>query len=76
MTEVEFIKYFGNSLSYELEDAWMNQRELADITGISETTISRYINGSQMPSLKNVVNIAKALDCSVLDLIDVSEEIE
>ena len=76
MTEVEFIKYFGDSLSHELEDAWMSQQDLADITGISTTTISRYANGTQMPSLKNVINISKALDCNILDLIDITEIIK
>ena len=76
MTEVEFMKIFGDSLCYELEDAWMSQQELADITGISKTTISRYVSGTQMPSLKNVINISKALDCNILDLIDSTEVID
>ena len=75
MTEVEFLKNFGANLEYELENAWMTQRDLADISGLNESTISRYIRGTCMPTLKNVINIAKALDCSVLDLIDTSEMI-
>lgn len=75
MSEVELIREFGENLKYELDDAWMTQKELSEETGISEATISKYINGSVMPTFKNVLNIAYALNCSIYDLVTEGEKI-
>lgn len=70
MTEIEFLKRFGNNLKKVMEDSWMTQNELSEETGISESTIGRYIRGDCMASIKNVINIMVALDCEFEDLID------
>ena len=75
MTEVQFIRSFGNNLADQLEDAWMSQKELAEETGLHESTISRYVRGEMMPTLKNVINIMHALDCEFEDLVDCYEKI-
>ena len=69
-TEVQLLKAFGNNLADQLEDAWMTQKELAEETGLSEATISRYISGDVMPTLKSILNIMYALDCDFEDLVD------
>lgn len=76
MTELEFMREIGDNIRNELEDAWMTQLELAEETFIDKSTISRYINGTVMPSLKNIVNIASVLDCDINDLIPTYEVIE
>lgn len=76
MTELELMRRFSSNLKKMLEYNNETQRELADDTGISEATISYYIRGERMPSLKNVINIAHALDCEFNELIDVYEFID
>lgn len=73
MTEQRFIQEFGYNLQRELDDYGMTQKELADAIRVSKSTINLYINGNTMPTLKNVINIAYALDCDIEDLIDVGE---
>jgi transcriptional regulator with XRE-family HTH domain len=53
----------------------MSRRELADATGLTEATISYYINKRKMPGLKAIINIAYAFDISVDELIDFGEMI-
>ena len=39
----------------------MNQATLAHVTGISEVSISRYINGKRLPNAQEIIKIAKKL---------------
>lgn len=76
MSEVEWMKEFGNRLKEILEDAWTSQSELAEFTGISRSTISKYVNGLQMPSGKAIVQICYVLDCTMNELMDFGETID
>lgn len=75
MTEVEFMTKIGNNIKDVLEDSWMTQKELSEETGLSESTISCYIRGTRMPSIKNIVNISLALDCDLTELIEIKDRI-
>ena len=75
MTEIQFMKRIGENLQCLLDDAWMSQRELAEDTGISESTISRYIRGEVMPTAKNLANIVYSIGCEWDELIDTNERI-
>lgn len=75
MTEKEWLDIFAHNLVDMLQDARMTQRELADETGLSEGTISAYINGRKMPGIRAIVNIGYALDCDLNDLIDFGDRI-
>lgn len=75
MSELEFMKKFGENLKEILKDEKMTQRELADEAGLSESVISSYINGQVMPSAKAVMNIAYALVVTTDDLINFDEHI-
>lgn len=70
MSELEWLDIFGDNLRDMLEDANMTQRDLADEAGLSESAISQYIHKQKIPSLKSIINIAYALDCSMDELID------
>lgn len=48
----------------------MEQKDLAEKTGLTPETISRIKNGQQEPRLSTVGKIAKALEVNVEDLID------
>lgn len=45
----------------------VSRQELSDITGLSEVSISKYLNGKATPTLYHAEKIARALDCSVSD---------
>ena len=69
VTELELRHKIGNNIKYELEDAFMTQKELSKCSGLSETIISKYIHGYIMPSIPNLMRIASALCCSLNDLL-------
>jgi transcriptional regulator with XRE-family HTH domain len=76
MSELEWLNIFGNNLKAIMEQVRITQRELAEETGISESTISKYINKMQMPGVRAIVNMAYVLNCSTDDLIDFGDIIE
>lgn len=76
MSELEWLDIFGDNLVEMLEYANMSQRDLADEAGLSESTISNYINKRKIPSLRAIINIAYALDCDLTDLIDFGDKID
>ena len=69
MNECELLQRFGNNLRELLNEAWMSQRDLSEMTGISESTISYYAKGERAPSLKNIMRICYAMDCTYEELI-------
>lgn len=76
MSEQEWLEEFSDNLQAMIREAGISQKELANISGISTSDISRYINGQQQPSAKAVVKLAYALECNTDDLIDFGETIE
>lgn len=76
MSELEWMDIFGDNLKSLLEEQWMSQQELADATGISKSTISRYINKQCMPSVAALVNIAYALNCEIDDILYFGDRLE
>lgn len=75
MTEIEWMQIFGDNLVSILEEWGMTQRELADRSGLSESTISRYIHKEVAPSIFAVINIADTLGISIDELIDFGDRI-
>ena len=56
---------FNNRLSCILSERGLTQRELANMCGVDETSMSRYVNGSRKPCMDVLVRIAGALNVSV-----------
>ena len=75
MTELEWMDIFGDNLRDILKEYGMSQKDLADESGLSETTISRYIKKQRIPNMKAIVNIANALDLTTDELINLDERI-
>lgn len=71
MTEEQWMQEFAKKLKHKMDSEGVDQRELAVRSSISESTISRYISGSQMPKLYAVVRIAKVLQASLYELIPI-----
>lgn len=61
----------GNNIALWLEKRGKTQRELADEVGATTVSISRYISGSRVPSGPLLYKIARALRCSVEELMQV-----
>ena len=57
MSEVEWIDIFSGNLRSLLDETGMTQQELANKTGLSKATISKYLNRQVMPSVAALVNI-------------------
>ena len=75
MTEQEWLDIFADNLRDMMRDFGISQRELADETGLSESTIGRYLKKQMVPGIKALVNIAYVLDCSLDDLMDFGSRI-
>lgn len=75
MTKEMWVDSFSDSLRCHMRLAGMGQRELAALSGIPQSSISRYIQGTRMPSAMAILNIAYALDCQISDLIDFGDYI-
>ncbi len=65
MTERYDLGNFGAWLKHVLKERQMTQRELAELTGIDEGGMSRYIYGIRRPRWKVVEKILNALDCHI-----------
>ena len=76
MTEVEWMEIFGDNLVDILNDANMSQRELADATGVAESTISNYINKRTLPKITVLINISEELDISIDELVYFGDRIK
>lgn len=76
ISENEWLKMFGENLRYTLDDCHMTQKDLAEMTGLSEGIISAYVNGNKMPGARALLAISYALDESIDDLVDFGERIE
>lgn len=75
MSEVEWMDIFGDNLRDILKEQNISRRELAQVLGISEATVSRYINKKQMPTMEVIVNMAYELSISVDELIDFGDRV-
>ena len=75
MGEQEWLDIFGDNLRDILKEYGMTQRQLAEETGLTEATISSYINKRKIPSMRAIVNIANALDISTDELINLDDRI-
>lgn len=59
------LKNVGSRIQKCRKAAGLTQRQLSDITGISENHISRVERGIHIPNFDIMVKIAKALDVSI-----------
>lgn len=51
----------------------INQKQLSALSGITESSVSRYLKGNQRPRLDVLVNFAKALNVKVDYLLEEEE---
>ncbi len=70
-TKAEYIEIFSCNLRRELLASGMCIDELAYKTCMSRRSISRYLNGKSMPTLKAAINLHMALGCLMEELVPV-----
>ena len=68
MTEEEIMMEFRYRLRHAMSVRGFNQIRLSEETGIPVSMISRYLTGDNIPSILKVIQIAKALKCSLDEL--------
>lgn len=61
MSEVEWLDIFGDNLRDILIEQGYTQKDLAESIGVTEATISRYINKERMPTVTNLINMSMEL---------------
>lgn len=59
-----------------MRDRGINQKQLSQLSGITESSVSRYLRSERRPRMDVVVNFAKALGVSTDYLLDDGEETE
>ena len=62
-----------NQIAKLLSEQNMTQKELAQLTGMTESTISHYMKGDRVPRGVNLVKIAKALGTTTDYLLEIEE---
>lgn len=65
----EFRYRFGRRLNKKIHEMGVNPEELSKRSGLSRATISNYVNGVRSPDIFRLRSLAKALNCTVEDLL-------
>lgn len=60
---------FPKLLKYYLSMNDMSQKDLADKLGVQESTVSMWCNGSRVPPMKRIAQIAETLNITTSDLV-------
>ncbi len=64
----------GKNIKKELENKQMSQKQLCQITGISESAMSKYLSGKKEPRSDMLSKIARTLDVSMYQLLGIQEK--
>ena len=68
-TDAGWKKEFARRLRKKIAMRGITQTNISELTGISQPLLSLYVQGKSLPSAQKVSSLAKALNCSVNDLI-------
>ena len=64
---------FGTRLQYALRLKGIKQKELAEMTGFTQVTISRYINNQRVPDVLFIRRVVEELKVDAAFLLGISE---
>ena len=67
-------KALGKRISEMLQEQGIQQKELAERIGITETAMSRYINGTREPKPDVIANMATALHTTSDYLLGITDD--
>ena len=70
MTEQEWRKEFGHRLQQKSRGKCRYLKvDLAEASGLSPKTVGRYMRGERVPDAINLRKLAKALNCTIDELL-------
>jgi len=58
-----------NRIKVMLAERMLTNKDLAEMLGKDPATISKWVTNTSQPSLENLIEISKCLDCDINDLI-------
>ena len=64
----EWLSEFTRKLKKKLSFRYLTQKELAEAIGVSDVTLSKYINCKSFPDIPTLRKIARYLRCSVSEI--------
>jgi len=67
---------FGQRLEHILDKKNMKQKDLAELAGVNQLTVSRYVHDARLPQMTVVIDICKALNISADYLLGLKESEE
>ena len=67
LTDEKYAEMFSNRLRKIMEVRCISQKEISDKTGITQSSLSLYMNGKRIPNLYTVYKLSVALNCSMND---------
>lgn len=76
MTTNEWKHIFATRLKNKMNEKGMTQTELAMKSGVSRATINHYLLEQRIAKIDVILNMAKVLECSVDELVYVSEMVK
>jgi transcriptional regulator with XRE-family HTH domain len=62
----------SNNVALLRKKKGLSQEKLAELLGCSRQTITRWETGSREPRVSDLLKIASVLDCTIEDLINIS----
>lgn len=69
MTSEQWRTQFANNLREAMNISGMRSTDLAFHARLSDSNVSKYLAGTQMPTARALVNMSEALGVSVDDLV-------
>jgi transcriptional regulator with XRE-family HTH domain len=76
MTKQKWLDDFAYNLFEMMDYTNTSQAELSRLTGLTRQNIIRFLKAEAVPSMIAVINIAKALDCEIDELVKLDEIVE
>lgn len=76
MTKQKWLDDFAYNLFEMMDYTNTTQAELSRLTGLTRQNIIRFLKGEAIPSMIAIINIAKALECEIEELVKLDEIIE
>ena len=76
MTEKEWKHRIAITLRQKMKEADITQVELARVSHLSQSVISKYLNEMAAPDIRSIINLSVALNCQVGDLADFGERVK
>lgn len=64
----------NNNIDYWIEKRGYKKKWVAKQLGVSQSILSRWINGHSKPSLMSALMLAEILNCKVDDLYEIKKE--